>query len=126
LLKVITVEDSLIVAKRLQVLLEELDNVRFLGNATRIAKALELVYRQNPDVVILDINLEADLPLANGINLLMLLKEKYKHIKVIMLTNLVGDQYRNTCRAFGADDFLDKSNDFMRIPDTLQRISESR
>jgi DNA-binding NarL/FixJ family response regulator len=119
LLKVVTVEDSLIVAKRLQGMLEEIDNVSFLGNATRIAKALELIYRQKPDVVILDINLEGDLPVANGINLLITLKAKYKNIKVIMLTNLVEDQYRNTCRAFGADHFLDKSNDFMRIPDTL-------
>lgn len=125
MLKVITVEDSLIVAKRLQKLLEEIDSVQFFGNATRIAIALELIERYHPDVVILDINLEEDMPTANGINLLITLKEKYKHLRVIMLTNLVEDQYRNTCKAYGADYFFDKSKDMNKIPETMEAIRES-
>lgn len=122
MLKVITVEDSLIVAKRLQTLLEETDIVKFLGNATRISKAIEIIHHHNPDVVILDIYLEDDMPIANGINLLITLKEKYKHLKIIMLTNLVEDQYRNTCKAYGADYFFDKSKDMNKIPETLEAI----
>jgi DNA-binding NarL/FixJ family response regulator len=125
MVKVITVEDSVIVAKRLQSLLEELDNVKFLGNATRISKAMELMSMHNPDVVILDINLDEDMPVANGINLLITLKAKHVDLKVIMLTNLVEDQYRNTCKAFGADYFFDKSKDMKRIPETLHLIFES-
>lgn len=124
MLKVVTVEDSPIVAKRLQRLLEELDNVKFIGNATRISKALELIYRHNPNVAIIDINLETDLPVANGIDLLITLKAKYKHLRIIMLTNLAEDQYRNTCQAFGADYFLDKSKDMNRVPEILQQMSK--
>ena len=125
MLKVVTVEDSLIVAKRLQNLLEEIESIEFLGNATRISSALELIARTKPEVVILDINLEEDMPMSNVINLLITLKEKYKDLHVIMLTNLVEDQYRNTCKAFGAEYFFDKSKDMSRIPEVLVKMGES-
>jgi DNA-binding NarL/FixJ family response regulator len=55
------------------------------------------------------------MPKANGLNLLITLKQRYPKMKVIMLTNLAEPQYRNTCKAFGADYFFDKSVDFDRI-----------
>jgi DNA-binding NarL/FixJ family response regulator len=121
-LKVVTVDDSLVIADRLQTMLAEMDNVSFLGNARNISAALNLISLQKPHVVILDIYLEDDMPNANGINLLMVLKKKYPDLKIIMLTNLSETQYRNTCIAFGADFFFDKTNEFEMIPETLRKI----
>jgi DNA-binding NarL/FixJ family response regulator len=123
ILKVVTVEDSLIIADRLQSMLREMNNISFLGNARNIATALNLISLQKPHVVILDILLQDDMPNANGLNLLIILKKKYPNLKVIMLTNLSGTQYRNTCVAFGADCFLDKTNEFELIPETLKKFS---
>jgi DNA-binding NarL/FixJ family response regulator len=115
ILKVVTVDDSPIVAERLQTILAQIDNIIFAGNANNITTALSLIDQEQPQVVILDINLEADLPDLNGINLLIMLRKKYKSMKIIMLTNLIHMQYRNTCLANGADYFLDKSNEFEKI-----------
>jgi two-component system response regulator DevR len=122
MLKIITVDDSTIVAERLQCMINEVDKVQVLGNATCISEALQLIHRQEPDVVILDIHLKEDVLAANGVHLLIQLRSRYPLMKIIMLTNLSGQQYRSTCMASGADYFFDKTNDFEKIPETLKEI----
>lgn len=119
ILKVVTVDDSTIIAQRLQAILTDIDHVVFAGNATTIAAALILIEKELPHVVILDINLEADMPNRNGMDLLMILRKKFKDMKIIMLTNLQHDQYRNTCLFLGADYYLDKSNEFEKISEIV-------
>jgi DNA-binding NarL/FixJ family response regulator len=125
ILKVVTVDDSVIITHRLQAILTDIENVGFAGNATSIASALSLIDRELPQVVILDINLEADMPSRNGIDLLVILRKKFKHMKIIMLTNLTQDQYRNTCLFLGADYYLDKSNEFERIADIIGGLAQN-
>ncbi len=120
LLKVVTVEDSPIVVERIQGLLDEMSQIEYSGNARNIAEALKLVAQTKPDVVIMDIHLEEDMPSFNGIHLLAMLRQLYEDMKIIMLTNLSEPQYRVKCYAFGANYFFDKSNEFERIQETLR------
>lgn len=119
IVKVVTVDDSPLIAERLHIILAQIEHVVFAGNARNMATALTLIEQEQPDVVILDINLEADLPELNGINLLIMLRKKFVDMKIIMLTNLTHFQYRNTCLVHGADYFLDKSNDFEEIAEIV-------
>ena len=123
-LKVVTVDDSPIIVNRLQQLLNEMDHVDLLGNAEDIQSALMIIEEQKPHVVLLDINLTGDKP-RNGIDLLSVLRKTYPVMKIIMLTNLSGERYREICKSFGADYFFDKSEDFDRIPETLKEIALS-
>lgn len=120
--KIVTVEDSMVIRERVQSILEEIDNVTFLGNACTISEALSLVELKQPDMVMLDIHLKGERAGLSGIDLLQILKRKYPGMKVVMLTNLSGPQYRNACLRLGADHFMDKANDFERIPDVLNDI----
>lgn len=124
-IKVVTVDDSELIAERLQTLLSELEGIQFLGNARNIASALRLINDQKPNVVMLDIHLEDDVPLGNGMSLIPPLRKTYPNMKIIMLTNLTGDYYRTRCLAMGANYFFDKTNDFNKIPDTLMEISNN-
>jgi DNA-binding NarL/FixJ family response regulator len=126
MLRIMTVDDSAVVADRLQFMLQEVDRVEVLGNATNISEALHLIHQQEPNVVILDIHLKEDMLVTNGVHLLIQLRRKYPHMKIIMLTNLSGPQYRSTCMAFGADYFFDKTNDFEKIPEALKEIQLQR
>ena len=56
-----TVDDSPVIAERLQFMLSEIDSVEFLGNAFNIPTALHLIDQRTPNVVILDIHLKDDL-----------------------------------------------------------------
>jgi PAS domain S-box-containing protein len=121
-LKIMTVDDSPVIAERLQFMLSEIDSVEFLGNALNISSALELIDQRAPNVVILDIHLKDDLLVANGVHLLIQLRRRYPEMKIIMLTNLSVPQYKSTCMAFGADYFFDKTIDFEKIPDVVRGI----
>ena len=117
-----TVDDSPVIAERLEFMLSEIDSVEFLGNALNIPAAFQLIDQREPNVVILDIHLKEDLLVANGVHLLIQLRKKYPQMKIIMLTNLAVPQYRSTCLAFGADYFFDKTVDFEKIPDIVKSI----
>jgi DNA-binding NarL/FixJ family response regulator len=120
-LKIVTVDDSPLIAERLKDLLGEIREVELLGNAENIPAALEFIESKKPHVVFLDINLANDKP-RNGIDLLNTLRKTYPVMKIIMLTNASGKRYRDICKSFGADYFFDKSEDFDKIPDTLASI----
>ena len=122
MVKIVTVDDSPIIAERLKEMLSEISGIEYRGNATNIAAALDLIRCQRPDVVILDIHLESDMPDANGINLLVDLRKLYAELKIVMLTNLAEDQYRNTCLFLGANHFLDKSNEFDKVHDIMKEL----
>jgi DNA-binding NarL/FixJ family response regulator len=120
-LKVVTVEDSSIIVGRLKGMVSEVSGVEFLGNASTIPAALELIKITRPHVAILDINLQSR-DRSNGIDLLMMIRPIYPEMKIIMLTNLTDTRYRIMCKDAGADYFFDKSNDFDKISDTLNAL----
>lgn len=122
-LKIVTVDDSPIITQRIKSILGEMENIEFLGSANNAVSALNLIHRQIPNVVILDITLDENQSQFNGIDLLIALRKKYPQMKIIMLTNLSAPQYRTRCIAFGANYFFDKSNDFYKIPEALEEIA---
>jgi len=122
-LKIATVEDSPVVAERLQSILADLNYIEFAGNATNITDAMRLINEQRPGVVILDIHLKENAPHRSGIDLLADIRTTYPHMKIIMLTNLSAPQYRARCLSLGADFFFDKSNDFDKLPETLKSFT---
>ena len=116
-----TVEDSPLITTRLQAIINEVGDVRFVGNAASVADALTLIEDQHPDVVFLDIRLGSKGE-KTGIDLLSVVSKKYPDITTVMLTNHSGERYRALCERQGAAFFLDKSQDFDKIPGTLNQI----
>jgi CheY-like chemotaxis protein len=109
---ILIVDDSLVITERLQAMLKGWDNINAVECAGDYPSALQLLMTALPDVVLLDINL----PGRSGLDLLRHIKANYPSITVIMLTNQSGDFYRNICRKFGADFFIDKSKEFEDVP----------
>jgi DNA-binding NarL/FixJ family response regulator len=125
ILKVAIVEDSSIIVGRIKDMLSEVSGVEFAGNASTIPTAIALISASRPDVIILDIHLQG-WDRRNGIELLAMIRPIYPALKVIMLTNLADNRYRTMCENAGADYFFDKSNDFDKIPDTLNKILDAK
>jgi DNA-binding NarL/FixJ family response regulator len=125
ILKVVIVQDSSIIVGRIKGMLSEVSGVEFAGNVSTIPAALELISVTRPDVIILDIHLQG-WDQRNGIDLLVMIRPIYPAMKVIMLTNLADNRYRTMCQNAGADYFFDKSNDFDKIPDTLNKILDEK
>lgn len=122
-LKILIVEDTTSIASRLKVMLSDLTNHECVGVAATVSQALQSISLNRPDVVILDIHLQDELPGVTGIDLLKILKKDYSDITVMMFTNYAEEQYKERCKKMGARYFFDKSKDFEKIPFTLDEIN---
>jgi len=72
--------------------------------ATSRKEAVEIVKRDQPQIVLLDIRLGSE----SGLETLAQIKEINKDIKVIMVTALNDDESMNQAKALGADDYIAK------------------
>lgn len=111
-LTIMLVEDSRIIKERLICMLKELRNVHLVLQAGTYDEAFRLLKQEVADVLLLDIGL----PGKSGIDVLRSINEYKWKLAVIVLTNQAGDYYKNLCFSLGAGYFLDKTNDFEKIP----------
>ena len=115
-LSVLIVEDSLLIVKRLRLLLNDFDCVDQIYQANNADEALLISTQLRPSVIFLDIKI----PGRSGVEVLLdLLKQ---NSTVIVLSNYSDDSYRKLCLDIGASYFLDKSNEFDKIKEILNTI----
>jgi DNA-binding NarL/FixJ family response regulator len=114
--KVFLIEDALQVRKRLRSLLQTIPGVTVVGEAESVSAGIKGVLGSDADTVLLDLQLTD----GSGLDVLPALKSQRPALHVIVLTNFTSAQYRRASFSAGADVFLDKSNEFMRVPEILR------
>ena len=95
-----------------------LDDVKYpkkIDVATDYYGAFDLLATERQDILLLDINM----PGKSGIELLRNCRDQLAVSEVIMLTNHAEAYYREQCTELGAKFFLDKSNDFLQVPEIV-------
>lgn len=117
---ILSVDDAPIIVKQLKCILSEIDYVNYIGNATNLKQAHEMLVTCNPDIVILDLKLKEE----NGIDLLDFINKNYKKIKTIVLSNQNDSFYKSKCLQMGALFFLDKSYEFDKLIDCINEIQD--
>ena len=117
-LKVLVVDDSSVVRKRLAGLMAEAAAVEAVTEAGNAADALLAVTRFRPDVVILDLQM----PEGSGLDVLRSLRRSNPCPTLVVLTNHTDDHYRRACREGGADFFFDKSTDLERVLEVVAAL----
>jgi len=118
-MKVLIVDDSLVVRERLENVLSEVPDVEAISKAKNKSEAISLLHKLNPEVMIIDIQM----PGGSGIDLLKKTKKERNPPLVVVLTNLSDSQYRKKCIAAGADFFFDKSTEFEKVTGVLKNLS---
>jgi len=117
-MKIIIVDDSPLVRERLISMCADLEGVQVVGEAENVLEAVRAIKRLHPDLVVLDIKM----PLGSGIDVLRHIKKSDSSCKVIVLTNYPYPQYREKCKALGAEYFFDKSTEFEKVPEVLEQL----
>lgn len=84
--------------------------------------ALDIVHREFPDIMIL----ELQLPDRNGIELLRELKSLGSSCKVVVISNHTESHYREECLDLGAVYFLDKTLEFEKLPTILKELCSGK
>ena len=106
-LKVLIVDDSISLRKRLSEMLSRVAGLDIIGEAGSVAQAHDAIRELRPDVVILDLQMGD----GNGIEVLRETKRLYPSIRQVIFTNHPELQYRQRCLDLGADYFFCKSTD---------------
>lgn len=110
--RIVIVEDSKVVRRRLEELLASVPGNAVVGTAEGVQEALEVIWRTLPDAVILDLRLKD----GSGMSVLEQVKKTHPTMTVVVLTNHGTDEHRVKALSLGADRFLDKTADFDQIP----------
>jgi DNA-binding NarL/FixJ family response regulator len=109
------IDSSLFLIERLVNMINEAKSIKQIFTASDYNTALSVLQKQKVDIVLLDIQL----PEKNGIDLLKHIVYHFPQIKVIVISNLASEYYQKLCKAAGASNFIDKSKDFDKIPETI-------
>lgn len=114
-MKLFLVDDSEIIRQRLATLLQDLPQVEITGRFETVDAAIQGITHTPPDVILLDLELR----FRNGLDVLHYASRHFPKIKVIVLTNRCDQLTRSQCLKAGAYRFLDKTLEFMKVPNLL-------
>jgi DNA-binding NarL/FixJ family response regulator len=123
-LRVLLVEDSVLLAARLSELIQRLPDVDLIGTVESEVDAVDRIATSLPDVLILDLHLRS----GSGFGVLRSLARDtvVQRPKVVILTNFGLPEYRREAESFGVEAFLDKSRDYFQIPALLRGFADER
>lgn len=122
MLKVFLVEDSVAVRKRMAALVAAIDNVNVVGEADELKVAVACIDSTAADVVIIDLRLKH----GSGLDVLASLSCCDRPIVKIVLTNHSNTMFRDACMAAGAHYFFDKTTEFAKALETIEKIARAR
>jgi DNA-binding NarL/FixJ family response regulator len=105
--------------QRLASVVSALESVDVVGQAGTVRNAVSAVARTQPDVLILDIQM----PGGSGLDVLRKVKALNSSPVVIMLTVCSAREYKEKCKAFGADYFFEKSGDLAKMLTLLEKMA---
>lgn len=115
---VLLVEDHLIVREGLRALLELEADIEVVGEAGDGRKAVELIRKLKPDVIVMDIAL----PLLNGIEATRQILHELPGTKVLILSAHRDDAYVERIMAIGASGYLIKQTAAHYLTEAIRKI----
>lgn len=106
-LKVYLADDSAMIRQRVAARLSN-ESVAIVGEGVTPQECIEGILASQPDVVVLDAQLEG----GQGLEVLRAVRPAAPHIAFVVFSNNAGPAYRKRYIGAGAVSFLDKSADF--------------
>jgi DNA-binding NarL/FixJ family response regulator len=102
MIKVLIVEDQKILRECIRDTISKDDDIKVVGCSENGKEALKVCEQETPDIVLMDIGM----PVCNGIECTKLLKAKYQHLKIIILTIFEDDLNVLNALNNGADGYV--------------------
>lgn len=118
--RVILVDDHQLFRNGLRFILNEVENIQVIGEASNGNEFLNILENVKPDIVLMDINM----PEMNGIQATEKALAKYPDLKILVLSMFGDDEYYNTMIDLGVKGFVLKDADNDELKVAIQRILE--
>jgi DNA-binding NarL/FixJ family response regulator len=117
-LKTIIVDDSLQFRQAVRSMMKGKDFLEVSGEASNGIEAIDLAFKLQPDVIVMDINM----PLMNGFEASAKIKKNNPEIKIIILSVYRDPEYLEEFRNLGLDGYLVKGEDDKNIIETIKKL----
>ncbi|MBI9049950.1 MAG: response regulator transcription factor [Anaerolineaceae bacterium] len=119
-IRLLICDDQSIVCEGLRAILSNVSEVNVIGTASNGKEAIDLIPGMNPDIILMDLKM----PIMNGIQATKIIREKYPHIHVLVLTTFDSDDWVLDAIRSGASGYLlkdtPKESLVAAILDTIQ------
>src|SRR5258708_2467409 len=118
--RIFIADDSQMICARIATLLSDVESLEIIGTACTAADAVKSVSQLHPDMVIMDFHLSRN----EGIVTLRSIRKAQPAVRVIVLISypLMQTSYTKLCLDAWADFCVDKSNDFLKLPEILSSL----
>lgn len=101
-IRVLLCDDQVIVTDGLQLILETDPDIKVVGVAGDGARALELIPKVTPDIVLMDLKM----PIMNGVHATYAIRRDYPSVPVLVLTTFADDEWVLDAVRSGAAGYL--------------------
>ena len=118
-IRLLIADDHQIIIDGIKSLLEDEDWLKVIGEAGNGRAVLDFLKVLTPDVILMDI----DMPVLNGIEATKLIKEKFPHVKVIILSMHNESGLIKTLLKTGADGYVLKNADRSELLEAIKMVS---
>lgn len=102
MIKILIADDQELIRESLKIILDMNVDMEVVGLAENGHKVLELVGKNIPDVILMDIRM----PELDGVLCTKAVKDKYPDVKIIILTTFDDDEYVYYALKYGASGYL--------------------
>ena len=116
------VDDHVIVREGLRRIINDTDGIKITAEASTGEEALDLIYKEKFDLVLLDISM----PGKNGLQTLKEIKKHNKNLPVLMLSMHAEEQYAMRAIKAGASGYLTKESASDQLVKAIQKIYTGR
>lgn len=118
MIRVLIADDQELIRQSLSFVLDAQADIEMVGTASNGREAIELVRKQKPDVVLMDIRM----PEVDGVECTRLIKAAHSEIKVIILTTFDDDEYVFGALRYGASGYLLKGVSVSELASAVREV----
>lgn len=117
-IRILIIDDHQIVREGLSALIKNHEGMIVVGVAENSINALQVASREQPDVIVLDLDLGAE----SGLTLLPELLQAARHTTVIVLTGIRDTQLRDRAMQLGAKGMVLKENGAEELLSAIEKV----
>ena len=118
MIRVLIADDQELIRQSLSFVLDAQADIEMVGTASNGREAIELVRKEEPDVVLMDIRM----PEVDGVECTRLIKTAHPQIKVIILTTFDDDEYVFGALRYGASGYLLKGVSVEELANAVREV----
>jgi DNA-binding NarL/FixJ family response regulator len=117
-IRLLVVDDHVLMRRALTVLLEEEPDMHIVGQASNGVDGIDLALRLRPDVVLMDINL----PDMNGVEATRIIHRELPAISILALSMCDAREWRTKMKMAGAVGFVSKADSPVELLSAIRRF----